>query len=122
MHKKLREGQHTYGIDYTELVCKRKLDEPCALRFDFTWENKLEAQRLFLVRGKDNGQSTWHYVLLKDDDDIISEFVEKTQGLRVSSETINIADYGTVLRSGLGESPSNDVEDEIGKLYQPGYD
>ena len=56
-------------------------------------------------------------VILVDDDDIIKEFKEKTQGENAGRFTVSLTNYGQVVKSGWGEYPSNDVKDEVEKKY-----
>ena len=112
----LREEQHTLGIDFTHVQCKKSIDEPCAISSEFTWQRRSESERIFLVRGKDRGKPAWHYVLLVDDDETIKLFHEK-----VSSGTVDVANYGYVLKSGWGEDPPNEVKDWIDKSYNAVY-
>ena len=113
---KLRETQHTSGINFTDVQCKKMIDEPCALSPEFTWQRRSESERIFLVRGKDRGREAWHYVLLVDDDEIIKQFREK-----VASGTVDVANYGFVLKSGWGKDPPNEVVDWIDKSYKAIY-
>ena len=66
---------------------------------------------LFLVRGKDNGRSAWHYVLV--DKNKREMFLAKSR-----SGSIDVALYGQILYSGWGENPPKDIvkkiEDEFG--------
>ncbi|WP_395877360.1 hypothetical protein [Ehrlichia muris] len=66
---------------------------------------------LFLVRGKDNGRSAWHYVLV--DKHKREMFLAKSR-----SGSIDVALYGQILYSGWGENPPEDIvkriEDEFG--------
>jgi len=120
--KTLRETQHSSGINFTQLVCDNKINEPCSLNPTFTsWNKKMESSRVYLVRGKDKGRAAWHYVLLRDDDDLIAAFVERTQGARAGSETIDLKDYGETLKSGYGRDPPNEVKDWIDKNYSSKY-
>ena len=57
---------------------------------------------VYLVRGKDEGRPAWHYVLV--DKEKVEEF--KAQ---VAAGTIDVTEYGQVLRSGWGENPSKEV-------------
>ena len=113
---KLRENQHTYGIDFTSVQCKKMIDEPCALSPEFTWQRRDESERIFLVRGKDRGREAWHYVLLVDDEETIKQFREK-----IASGTVDVANYGSVLKSGWGKDPPNEVVDWIDKSYKAIY-
>ena len=68
------------------------------------------------MRGKDKGRPAWHYVLLVDDEETIQKFKDK-----VKSGTLDVADYGQVLKSGWGKDPPNEVKDWIDKQYSTVY-
>ena len=70
------------------------------------------AESIFLVRGKDQGRPAWHYVLVKRAR--LYMFREKTQG-----GPIDVANYGSVVRSGWGPAPSQAVANEIERKYSP---
>ena len=54
--------------------------------------------RLNLVQGKDRGRAAWHYVFVKKH--LLGLFLKRTKG-----GSIDVADFGAVLRSGWGEDP-----------------
>ena len=112
----LRETQHSYGIDFTRIQCSKKFEEPCALSPNYTWHKENEANRVFLVRGKDRGRPAWHYVLVVDDEDTIKLFHEK-----VKAGTVDVADYGEVLKSGWGKDPPNETKDWVEKNFHRVY-
>ena len=114
----LYEGQHTYGIDFTSLRCRQKeIEKPCELLPNSTWNKWNASKRVYLVRGQDKGRAAWHYVLLVDDEETIRIFVEKTQGANKGKESVDVANYGQVLRSGWGDEPPPDVRDWIENEY-----
>ena len=115
--RKLRETQHSYGINFTAIQCDKKFEEPCALSPDYTWRKRNEGNRVYLVRGKDRSRPAWHYVLLVDDEDTVKAFHEK-----VKEGTVDVANYGEVLKSGWGENPPNEIKDWIDKNFQGVYD
>ena len=109
---KIGEKQNAYGKDFTIMSCGKKVDEPCALPPNQTWQEVNEASRVYLVRGKDRGKPAWHYVLLVDDEDTIDLFKEK-----IASGTVDVANYGQLLESGWGADPPNEVVDKIQKRF-----
>ena len=63
-------------------------------------------ERVYLVRGKDKGKAAWHYVRLQ----------KHFGGLflkRVKGGSLNVADFGAILRSGWGEDPPEGTGDKI---------
>lgn len=71
--------------------------------------DKLKSSRgdmVYLVRGKDKGRPAWHYVLL---DKLKKPMFEKT----IKTGAIDVAEYGTILYSGWGENPPQDIVDRI---------
>ena len=67
-------------------------------------ENSTE--RFYLVRGKESGRAAWHYVLVKKH--LLGLFLKLTNG-----GSVNVADFGDVLRSGWGEDPPEGTRDKI---------
>ena len=110
----IEEDQHCWRIENTEIICKEDatFEDPCSLPKDYTWHNQSEVERLRLVRGEDNGRPAWHYVLLVDDDEIIEMFQKEEK-----TGTINLADFGKVIKSGWGQDPPDDVKEWIQKKY-----
>ena len=115
--RELRSTQHPCGYDFTQIRCTHALEEPCALPPDYTWQRMDQTQRVFLVRGKDGGQPAWHYVLLVDDEATIDKFKRETQGEQAGKLSVNVADYGQILKSGWGRDPPNDVKEWVEKHY-----
>ncbi len=119
-NKELHESQHTLGFDFTELFCDKTPLEPCTCTSPkYTWMKRYQGLRKlqYVVRGKDGDRPSWHYVVLKDDEELIRDFIKKTQGENAGKETINVADYGEVLKSGWGKDPPQEVADELEKYY-----
>ena len=48
-----------------------------------------------------------------DDDETIRLFIENTQGVNAGKNSIDVSNYGQVLRSGWGDDPPNDIQDFI---------
>jgi len=65
---------------------------------------------IYLVRGKDRGRSAWHYVLV--DKDKREMFLAKSR-----TGSMDVADYGEILRSGWGENPPQEVIDKINEEF-----
>ena len=63
-------------------------------------------KRLYLVRGKDKGRPTWHYVMVEKP--LLGLFLKWTKG-----GSLNLADFGTVLKSGWGQDPPEAIRQEI---------
>ncbi len=83
----------------------------------YTWQKHNQAQRIFVLRGKDKGRAAWHYLLLVDDDKTIDRFKELTQGEHAGENTISVDDFGQVLKSGWGKDPPDDVKQWIEETY-----
>ena len=118
---KLRETQCSSGVDFSVIRCGKNFADPCALSSDYTWHKQEEVKRVFLVRGKDRGRPAWHYVLLVDDEETIKIFKEKTQGDATGKESIDVANYGQIIKSGWGNDPPNEIKDWIQKNYAHVY-
>ena len=110
--KQLLVAQTTDSINSSLIRCSQKtIMEPCTLKPGLTWRKK--ASKVYLVRGKNQGRSLWHYVLLVDDQDTIDEFLEKI----TKSGSLNVTDYGQVLQSGWGKDPPNDLAEGMEEEY-----
>jgi len=64
-----------------------------------------------LIRGKDKGRDSWHYVEVSRG--LMEIFMKKTRG-----GTIDVAKYGTLLSSGWGPDPDDDTVQEIEKRFE----
>ena len=114
--KEIHEGQHLSGQDFTCVRCNNKINEPCTMAPGSTWQRWSTAERLFIVRGKDRGQPAWHYVLLVDDEDTITAFHKKT-----NKGSLDVANYGKVIKSGWGQDPPNDLREQMQRTYNVDY-
>jgi len=65
---------------------------------------------LFLVRGKDRGEPAWHYVFVKRAK--LPLFREAVKG-----GSLDVADYGEVVKSGWGKNPPDEVIEEMKEKY-----
>ena len=63
-------------------------------------------ERIYLVRGTDRGKPAWHYVLA--DKHLLGLFLKKANG-----GSLDVKDFGTVLRSGWGQNPPAGTIDQI---------
>ncbi len=64
--------------------------------------------RLYFVRGKDRGRPAWHYVM--GEKPLLGLFLKRSKG-----GMLDVADFGTVLKSGWGVSPPESVVKEMTK-------
>ena len=115
--RQLSDHQNSFGVDFTKVRCGKGEGEECAIASDSTWSTDIEVTsgRIHIVRATDNkGRPAWHYVLLDDDAEKIKEFKHKTQGENAGKYTLNLKKYGTVLRSGWGKDPPQDLIDKYG--------
>ena len=69
-------------------------------------DNYLGSELCFLVRGRDQEMSAWHYVQV--DRGVLDIFRIKTRG-----GAVDVAQYGRVIRSGWGTNPSEDIISEV---------
>lgn len=63
-------------------------------------------ERIYLVRGKDRGKPSWHYVLVERH--LLGLFLKRANG-----GSLDVADFGDVLKSGWGENPPENTIDNI---------
>ena len=116
--KTLMSGQKTMHTDFKDIRCSKPADESCETDSDCTWNDhfNIKSRLFYLVRGKDRGHPVWHYVLV--DEEKLDNFKAK-----VVTGTIDIADYGRVLKSGWGKDPPKDIVRKIdlrcGKFLDP---
>ena len=113
---KIHEGQHPSGLDFTEVQCKNKIDEPCTMAPGSTWQRWSTAERVPIVRGKDRGRPAWYYVLLVDDEDTITAFHKK-----MKEGSLDVANYGKIIKSGWGQDPPNEVYEQMQRTYYVDY-
>ena len=68
--KELSEQQKSFGDNFTEVGCRKREGEECAIASDSTWSTASEVTsgKIFIVRGgRDEGRPAWNYILLDDD-------------------------------------------------------
>ncbi len=113
--KEIHDDQHTSGLDFTAVQCNNKIDQPCTMALNSTWQQWNRGKRTYLVRGEDRGRRVWHYLLLVDDEETMKEFHQKMGG------SVDFADYGQILKSGWGEDPSEETKKWIEENYSINY-
>ena len=86
-----------------EQLTKMLLEHKADVSMGYSEDTK---ERIYLVRGKDRGKPAWHYVLV--DKHVLGLFLKKTKG-----GSLNVKDFGTVLRGGWGQDPSAGTIDQI---------
>ena len=108
--------QNTLGLNFTAVRCGKGEEEECTIATDSTWSTAGEVidHRKFTVRGTDRGRSAWHFVVLDDDTEKRKDFIDKTQGQNAGKMTMNLSDYGKVVKSGWGKDPSPEDKDKYG--------
>ena len=82
------------------LLLKNKAD------VSMRYKDSNSTERIYVVRGKEEGKPVWHYVLVNKH--VLGLFLKKTQGA-----SLDVADFGAVLRSGHGQDPPVDITDNI---------
>lgn len=70
------------------------------------YKDSNSAKIIYLVRGKNEGKLAWHYVLVNKH--VMGLFLKKTQG-----GSLDVPDFGAVLRSGQGKNPPVDITNII---------
>ena len=111
--KQLLETQHTYSVNSSILNCdNKKIEDVCVLPSDLTWQEWRIKQRIELfVDETSHSRPSWQYVLLSDDEDKICEFKNRRdKGALTEAE---VAQYGTLIESGWGKEPSNEVKHKV---------
>ena len=117
--KELSPQQNTFGVNFTRVRCKKGEEEECTIAADATWSTAGEVidHRKFTVRGTDRGRSAWHFVVVDDDTEKTKDFIDKTQGQNAWKMTMNLSDYGKVVKSGWGKDPSPEDKDWFANKY-----
>ena len=114
----LDKGEHIKQTDTLNIECGNdSIEYQCKLGPDASWSKFILRDRIYLVRGFDQGRPAWHYILLVDDEETIDKFVELTQGANAGKYTTKMNDFGQVLKSGWGKDPPNDVTEWMKKNY-----
>ena len=71
--------------------------------------NENASERIYLVRGKDGGKLAWHYVQVEKA--LLPLFLRRTNG-----GSLDVADFGLVLKSGWGKDPPENVRKNINEM------
>ena len=118
---KIAPDQTTTGSDFTMITCKKLPEEECALIPNFTFQEKKNRSRIYIVEGEDRGRQAWHYILLVDDPETIRIFEERTQGENAGTLPIDVTDFGLILKTGWGQDSPQDVKDWVERV-QNGFE
>lgn len=106
---KVSDAQHVRCWDFTIVTCGQKsIADDCLCLPQANWQMWSAKKRLYTVDGRDKGRKAWHIILAVDDDCTNLIFVEMTQGENSGTLTANLQDYGTVLKSGWGDGPTDE--------------
>ena len=115
--KEIHDRQHTSGVDFTIVQCDSKIDKPCTMTPGSTWQQWSTEHRIARVTGKvAEDKSVWHFVLLVDDEEAFTEFFDK-----VKEGSLDVADYGQVLKSGWDQDPPEETVKWIRERYFVNY-
>ena len=71
--------------------------------------NESASGRIYLVRGEDRGKLAWHYVLVEKA--LLPLFLRRTNG-----GSLDVADFGLILKSGWGKDPPENVRTNINEM------
>ena len=71
--------------------------------------NENASERIYLVRGKDRGKLAWHYVQVEKA--LLPLFLRRTNG-----GSLDVADFGHILKSGWGKNPPENVRTNINEM------
>ena len=114
---KIHNGQHPSGLDFTHIQCKNKIDQPCTMAPESTWQKWSTAERIELLHCRDEGRRAWHYVMLADDEENIRKFKDKIQRQIPGRSTLNVTEYGQIIKSGWGQDPPDEEQKYIEEQY-----
>ena len=113
--KKLTQ-QKSMWFDSTKLVCCRAPDSPCPqTTFQcLTWMNMVKKSiTLHLIQKREGDRDMWYYLLLhRPGDDYNQQFQSQ---FRRDPNSLQLSDWGYVLKSGVGENPPQQVKVKVGR-------
>ncbi len=116
--KKIYDNQHPIGIDFTEVICNNKLEQPCTMAPHSTWKQWGDGMRTYTLKGKDKSKGEiWQCIKVNDDKKPIQDFedeVKKSGEVKINDE------WGEVLRSGRGEIPK-EMYDNLLNMFAVDY-
>ena len=112
---KLRNARYLYATDLTcpsrdYNICMLDSKSPSQMWEKWKYRAKILGPLVYLVRGKDKGKPAWHYALIEEDK--LNMFKDK-----VESGTVDVAEYGVVLKSGWGKDPPEEVKSAIDSFF-----
>ena len=93
------KNKHKYIVKY---LLENKADVHMKYKED-------TSERIYLVRGEDRGKPAWHFVLVAKD--LVSFFLRRTNG-----SSLDVTDFGRVLKSGWGKDPPEDIRKSIREM------
>lgn len=115
---KVTDAQHVRCWDFTVVSCGQKsIADDCLCLPQANWQTWRAKNRLYKVNGFNKDRKVWHIVLVVDDNTNLI-FVEKTQGENSGTLTTNTQDYGTVLKKGLGDGPTDEEYKSATQKYE----
>ena len=103
---KITDTQYGKGQDFTRILCGQDSSSACLCLPQANWITRDTTKRIYSVNGEDKEKQAWQLLLVTDDDEIVLQFVEKTQGKNQAQYNIDCSKYGEILKSGLGKGPS----------------
>ena len=106
--EQIQKGQHPSGIDFTEIQCVNRINQPCTMAPGSTWQKWGIAKSIQLFRSESRGRPTWHYVRVKDFE-------------AVESGVVNLSELGEIVASGWGKDPPEDIVEKITEQYYIDY-
>ena len=112
------ESQTTYSIETSSLHCRGEtITDVCRLKRGYTWRKRHQLERLlYFVRGINNANPVWYFILLHDDEYRMREFHATINS--GSDHECDIRKYGNILESGYGEDPPNAILEEMKQEYE----
>ena len=112
----IARDQNTCGLDFTRITCGESVHEECRLCPDYTYAKQKEMDYIYLISWSNRGKKAWQLVLLMEAPEIIDLFEEKLRRRYKRSQTVNVKDFGVVLKSGFGEDPPQEVKDWLRRI------
>ena len=95
--------QNTSKAYNTKITCKKGLHDKCALKPNFTWQERGARERTFLIT---TSNESWYYLQVVDDDETLCEFLEQSK-----SGQFNPDNFGQKIK--FGQDPPKEAQEEI---------
>ena len=105
--------QRSKWFDTTQLVCCKDPDSPCPKTTfqHLKWEDAVDkSMSLQWVKRKEGGRDMWYYIMLHRAGE---DYEEAFRSNVTKNSTLQLSDWGYILKSGEGTNIPQDVKDKV---------